>query len=89
MTLLPALTGKVIIPPAIADELAVGRRAGIDVPEVELLEWIEVEGFPPYPPSDGRLHSEFFPFGLIYFPLAQDPGQKFPADVSLMGIGKS
>ena len=40
--LLPALAGKVIIPPAVADELAVGRRAGIDVPEVELLEWIEV-----------------------------------------------
>jgi len=40
--LLPALAGKVIIPSAVADELAVGRRAGIDVPEVELLEWIEV-----------------------------------------------
>ena len=32
---------------------------------------------------------ELFSFGLIYFPLAQDPGQKFPADVSLMRIGKS
>ena len=41
------------------------------------------------PPSDGRLYLELFPLGLIYFPLAQDPGQKFPADVSLMRIGKS
>jgi predicted nucleic acid-binding protein len=40
--LLPALAGRVIIPPAVAEELAVGRKVGIDVPEVERLEWIEV-----------------------------------------------
>jgi len=30
-----------------------------------------------------------FSHSAFYFPLAQDPGQKFPADVSLMRIGKS
>lgn len=36
------MAGKIIIPPAVAEELAVGRRAGIEVPDVERLEWIEV-----------------------------------------------
>lgn len=40
--LLPALAAKVIIPPAVAEELAVGRKAGIELPEVERLEWIEL-----------------------------------------------
>jgi len=40
--LLPALAQKVIIPPAVAEELAAGRKAGIEVPEVEGLEWIEI-----------------------------------------------
>jgi predicted nucleic acid-binding protein len=40
--LLPDMAGKVICPPAVAEELAVGKKAGIEVPEVERLEWIEV-----------------------------------------------
>jgi predicted nucleic acid-binding protein len=40
--LLPALAPEVIVPPAVAEELAAGRKAGIEVPEVERLEWIEV-----------------------------------------------
>lgn len=38
--LLPALAGKIVIPPAVAEELAAGKSAGIDVPEVGGLEWI-------------------------------------------------
>lgn len=40
--LLPALAPKVIIPPAVVEELAAGRKAGIELPEVERLEWIEI-----------------------------------------------
>ena len=56
--LLPALAGRVIIPPAVAEELAVGRKVGIDVPEVERLEWIEVRR----------------PLSLVALPLVTDLG---------------
>jgi len=39
---LPALAGRVIVPSAVAMELAVGRAAGIDVPDISLLQWIEI-----------------------------------------------
>lgn len=42
LPLLPALALKVVIPPAVAEELAAGRKAGIEVPAVERLEWIEI-----------------------------------------------
>jgi uncharacterized protein len=40
--LLPALAGTVIIPLAVAEELVAGQRLGIDVPEVEKLEWLTI-----------------------------------------------
>jgi predicted nucleic acid-binding protein len=40
--LLPALAGTVIIPLAVAEELVAGQRLGIDVPEVDKLEWITI-----------------------------------------------
>lgn len=42
LQLLPALAGKVIVPPAVVDELAVGRELGIDLPAVDRLGWVAV-----------------------------------------------
>lgn len=39
LDLLPALCGSVIVPSAVVDELAVGRRAGLDLPDPTLLAW--------------------------------------------------
>ena len=39
---LPALAGRVIVPPAVRDELTAGRRAGHDVPELAALDWVSV-----------------------------------------------
>ena len=40
--LLPQLFGGVVVPAAVADELAVGRRQGCLVPDVSTLAWVEV-----------------------------------------------
>lgn len=40
--LLPALAGQVIIPPAVVNELAMGKSVGIDVPEVKQLVWVSL-----------------------------------------------
>jgi uncharacterized protein len=40
--ILEALAGQVIIPPAVVDELAMGHRLGIDLPDLEALEWVKV-----------------------------------------------
>ena len=40
--LLPALAGTVIIPSAVAEELVAGQKLGIDVPEVDQLEWLTI-----------------------------------------------
>jgi len=39
---LPALAKSVVVPPAVIDELAVGRAVGVDVPEVQSLPWVSV-----------------------------------------------
>lgn len=36
------LAGRVVVPPAVVQELAAGRAKGLNVPEVADLEWIEV-----------------------------------------------
>lgn len=40
--LLPALAGQIIVPPAVVDELAVGRARGVALPDVEVLDWIRI-----------------------------------------------
>jgi predicted nucleic acid-binding protein len=40
--ILKALAGQVIIPPAVVDELAMGHRLGIDLPDLKVLEWVKV-----------------------------------------------
>lgn len=42
LDLLPRLAGKVIVPPAVVRELALGKAAGHDVPAVDAIEWIEI-----------------------------------------------
>jgi hypothetical protein len=38
--LLPSLIGRIIIPPAVWEEIAIGHAAGVDLPALENLEWL-------------------------------------------------
>jgi len=40
--LLPALVGRVVVPPAVEAELAVGRSRGLHLPELSGLDWVTV-----------------------------------------------
>lgn len=40
--LLPKLAGSVCIPPAVVEELAAGRKAGVDLPDPAQLDWVRV-----------------------------------------------
>lgn len=40
--LLPKLGGRVSIPPAVVEELAAGRRAGVDLPDPTQLDWVRI-----------------------------------------------
>ena len=42
LDLLPALLGRLIVPQAVVDELAVGRAAGVPLPIPEALPWVDV-----------------------------------------------
>lgn len=42
LQILPALVGQVIVPPAVVDEIAVGRAAGVYLPDVATLDWVIV-----------------------------------------------
>jgi predicted nucleic acid-binding protein len=40
--ILPALTEKVIVPPAVVNELNVGRSLGLNLPDLAALDWVEI-----------------------------------------------
>lgn len=40
--ILPTLAGRVIIPPAVVEELSQGRTSGINLPDVNVLKWVEI-----------------------------------------------
>jgi uncharacterized protein len=40
--LLPKLGGRVCIPPAVIEELAAGREAGVDLPDPTQFDWVRV-----------------------------------------------
>ncbi len=40
--LLPSLAQRIIVPPAVVDELATGRVQGVDLPILEKLDWVSV-----------------------------------------------
>jgi uncharacterized protein len=42
LDLLPALLGTVTVPPAVVDELSVGRKNGVSLPDLSRLHWITV-----------------------------------------------
>lgn len=39
---LQTLAGHIIVPPAVIDELAVGRAQGVSLPDLMVLEWVTV-----------------------------------------------
>jgi len=42
LELLPALVSRVVVPTVVAEELAEGRRRGLDLPVPEMLPWVEL-----------------------------------------------
>jgi hypothetical protein len=42
LDLFPKLFGRIIVPQAVAAELAAGRRLGVSLPEPETLDWIDL-----------------------------------------------
>lgn len=42
LQLLPALATRVIVPPAVVEEIAVGRVAGVSLPDLDKLNWLTV-----------------------------------------------
>lgn len=42
LDILQALTGHMIVPPAVVHELAVGRMQGMSLPDPTVLEWVTV-----------------------------------------------
>jgi predicted nucleic acid-binding protein len=42
LTLLPALVGHVLVPPAVISELSDGRALGVDLPDPAALAWVTV-----------------------------------------------
>ena len=40
--ILPALTKRVIVPPAVVEELSVGRALGLNLPDLATLNWVTV-----------------------------------------------
>jgi predicted nucleic acid-binding protein len=43
LQILPFLAGRVIVPAAVEEELATGRRAGVDLPDPRTLDWVTVK----------------------------------------------
>ena len=42
LDVLPSLATRVLVPPAVVDELQEGMRLGLDLPDVNILDWVEV-----------------------------------------------
>lgn len=42
LAVLPELADRVTVPPAVVEELAEGRRIGLDLPRPEELDWVDV-----------------------------------------------
>jgi predicted nucleic acid-binding protein len=41
--LIPTLAGRIIIPPAVVDEIATGIAWGIDLPDLQALDWLDIQ----------------------------------------------
>lgn len=42
LQILPALGGEIFLPPAVVEELAVGRSLGVSLPDTEMLDWLTI-----------------------------------------------
>ena len=42
LSILPALVGSIIVPPAVVVELDAGIARGLDLPQPDLLNWIRI-----------------------------------------------
>jgi predicted nucleic acid-binding protein len=67
--ILHALAGQIIVPPAVVDEIAVGRSVGIDLPDLSQLDWVSVrspagQSALPLIPDLGAGESEVLMLGL-------------------------
>lgn len=40
--ILPALLGRVVVPPSVERELLTGRRRGVELPDLTVLDWVEI-----------------------------------------------
>jgi predicted nucleic acid-binding protein len=40
--ILPSLYGRILIPKAVADEIGAGLRAGVNLPDLNDLDWLEI-----------------------------------------------
>jgi len=49
LEVLPALYGKILVPRAVLEEIGAGREAGVSLPDVGMLTWIEVREVEPTP----------------------------------------
>ena len=41
--LMPSLAGRIIIPPAVVDEITTGIAWGIDLPDLQALDWLDIQ----------------------------------------------
>ena len=49
LEVLPRLYGRIVVPSAVADELRAGLEAGVEVPDLSFLDWIEIRSVEPSP----------------------------------------
>ncbi|MBM3130653.1 MAG: DUF3368 domain-containing protein [Chloroflexi bacterium] len=42
LDVLPKLSSKIIIPPAVTDEIAVGKNLGVSLPDLGTLDWVTI-----------------------------------------------
>ena len=42
LDILPALAGRIIVPRAVVDEIAAGRAAGVTLPDLTTLNWVDI-----------------------------------------------
>ena len=57
--LLPALAGRITVPPAVAEEVLAGRSRGLDLPDISRLDWVTIR--PPASPKVLRLATDLGP----------------------------
>lgn len=47
LEVLPAIYGRILVPRAVVDEITAGRLAGVDLPDLAALQWVETREVAP------------------------------------------